>query len=1149
MLALAMAGAWSCRRALDVPEPVYRETVSAFYTGLAALQTSQDVLAREKLERVTALVPEEPAGWADLGLLLMRQQEVDQAAQKLTRAAELAPKNGAIQRLLALAEGRRGKLPEAIAHLKRALELDPGDLKAAFVLAQETERQGGPESEAEAQRILETLLARADNLAARLDYARLAAKRGDGASLQKAIGPLAGSASSWPEPAQEQWKALREAAAGGNPRAAGPRVAFLKNVLVRVPEYRRALAAVSTPRDEVGEPLVRLLALPNPEPRPAAPDEALQFAIEPIAGLETPGTAWVGPVWLNGEGRPAVAAADRQDLRFAAMATGPRTPPLAIVTKGAAKVAPGPDGAATADLDYDFRTDVVFAGAGGLSFWKQDEGGRFRDVTAAARLPATLTGAPAFGVWAADVDTDGDLDLVVAPVLGPPVVLRNNGDGTYAERRPFAGMARVRGFAWGDFDGEGVPDAAFLDADGTVRVFLNARSGDFRERALPAGFPKAVALAVADLNGDGILDLLALSAAGTVTRLSQGEDGKSWQWAEIAKVDGPPAGLAPGGARLVVADLDNNGGADLVIAGPTASRVLLSDVRGGFKALGAGLALGARAAVDTDGDGRLELLGVDEGGRTVRAVGKGGKAYHWQALRPRAATATGDQRINSFGIGGEIEVRTGLHAQKLPIAAPVVHFGLGEATRAEVVRITWPNGILQSEFDKGVDAAVLAEQRLKGSCPWLFAWNGREMAFVTDLIWRSPLGLRINAQTNADVLMTEDRVKLRGEQLAPRDGAYDLRVTAELWETHFFDLVGLLVVDHPEGTEVFVDERFAIPPPKLEATATGPVREMRVVQDDQGHDVSEVVRARDGRHLDFAGRGAYQGVTREHFVEMELPEDAPRRGPLYLVAQGWVHPTDSSVNVALGQGSHTPPKGLSLLVADRSGRFHEVRKGLGFPAGKDKTVLLDLESLFPPEGPRRLRLATNLEVFWDRLGWAVGRPDVALTPRSLELRFAELGYRGYSATEQTDASSPERPRYVLAGTAARWRDLEGYHTRFGDVKELLERVDDRYVIMNAGDELRLRFAATAPPAAGQKRDFVVVGDGWVKDGDFNTTFSRTVLPLPTHATGRYDTPPSRLEDDPVYQKHRDDFALYHTRYVSPSRARDALRDSIEPGTR
>jgi hypothetical protein len=122
-----------------------------------------------------------------------------------------------------------------------------------------------------------------------------------------------------------------------------------------------------------------------------------------------------------------------------------------------------------------------------------------------------------------------------------------------------------------------------------------------------------------------------------------------------------------------------------------------------------------------------------------------------------------------------------------------------------------------------------------------------------------------------------------------------------------------------------------------------------------------------------------------------------------------------------------------------------------------------------------------------------------------------------------------------------WRDLEGYYTRFGDVRELLTQVDDRYVIMNAGDELRLTFPEAPPPAAGLVRDFVAVADGWEKDGDYNTTFSRTVLPLPTHRSGRYDTPPTRLEDDPVYRQHPDDFARYHTRYVTSEAVRDALR--------
>jgi hypothetical protein len=194
-------------------------------------------------------------------------------------------------------------------------------------------------------------------------------------------------------------------------------------------------------------------------------------------------------------------------------------------------------------------------------------------------------------------------------------------------------------------------------------------------------------------------------------------------------------------------------------------------------------------------------------------------------------------------------------------------------------------------------------------------------------------------------------------------------------------------------------------------------------------------------------------------------------------------------------------------------------------------------------------LQTNLEVFWDRLAWAAGRPDVHVRPHRIELASADLRYRGYSAVQQKDPSTPERPRYVLDGIAPRWRDLEGFHTRFGDVRELLLTVDDRYVIMNAGDEILLTFPEARPPAPGMVRDFILAGDGWVKDGDFNTVASRTVLPLPSHATARYDRRPGRLEDDPVYRRYPEDFERYHTRYVSPDALRDALRVRIDPPTR
>ena len=1142
VLALVCLALGGCRRESALPEATYREAVVAFYTGLAALQTSQEVLAREQLERVIALVPGEPAAWADVGLLLLRQQDLDGAAARLNRAAQLAPDNPDIQRLLGLTESRRGNLPQAVRHWTRALELRPGDPKAAYALALDQERLGTSQSAADAQRTLESLAERSGNLVVRLDYARLAAKRGDAAALQRAIGTLASAAAAWPEDVRRRFQKVQQSAAS-NPQGAGQDIAFLKNVLMRLPDYRLAYAAVTTPQAEVGEPIERLLVLTNPPPQPAPPDDTLAFNVQAESRFPAGTFGWVGAISLRNDTPPVVAASDGSAVHVDAVAAWRKA---GRGTAAGSAPAVGRDGVLSADLNYDFMTDLAVDGSEGLVLLRQQTDGTFANVTAASKLPAAILSSARSGLWAADIDTDGDLDIVEGLTEGPPRVLRNNGDGTFAVQQPFGGVRALRGFVWADLDGDGVPDGALLDSAGSTRVYVNARSGSFREQTVPAAFPKAVALAVAEVTGDSLLDVLALTEAGAVMSLSQSADGSGWTSRELARLASALPGLTPEAAGLLIADVDNNGAADLLIAGPSASRVLLRGQEGATRPLDEAVAMDVRAAADLDGDGRLELVGVQPSGQPATARSNGGRQYHWQSIRTHAATSTGDQRINSFGIGGELEVRTGLHLQRRLITGPVVHVGLGEATRSEVVRIMWPNGTLQSEFNLAADAAIAANQRLKGSCPWLFAWDGREMTFVTDVLWRSPLGLRINAQTTADVLMTEDWVKLRGDQLKPRDGWYDLRITAELWETHFFDLASLLVVDHPADTEVFVDERFAVPPPKAAVTVTGPVQPLAAAHDDTGRDVGAVVGARDDRYLDFAGRGAYQGITRDHFVEIEIPDAAPRTGPLWLVAQGWIHPTDSSINVALGQGAHARPRGLELQVADGTGRFRTVRANLGFPAGKNKTVLIDLAGAFGKAGRRRARLSTNMEIFWNRLGWAVGRRDVEVVPRRLAPRSAELRYRGYSPTEQRDQSTPERPRYAIEGTTPRWRDLEGYYTRFGDVRELLLGVDDRYVIMNAGDELLLRFAEEAAAAPGIIRDFVMITDGWEKDGDFNTTFSRTVLPLPTHARAQYDRAPGQLEDDPVFRRHHQDFLTYHTRYVGPDRVRDALQHRRDP---
>jgi hypothetical protein len=351
-----------------------------------------------------------------------------------------------------------------------------------------------------------------------------------------------------------------------------------------------------------------------------------------------------------------------------------------------------------------------------------------------------------------------------------------------------------------------------------------------------------------------------------------------------------------------------------------------------------------------------------------------------------------------------------------------------------------------------------------------------------------------------------------------------------------------MVVDHPQDTEIFVDERFVIPAAKLAVTTVSTPRKIVKAVDDNGQDVTNIVNTLDGNYLDTFGRGQYQGVARDHFVEVDLGDDAPASGPLWLIANGWMHPTDSSINVAISQGQQEKAKPLSLEIPDGRGGWQVVRPNLGFPAGRKKICLFDLTDVFAPGIPRRLRLRTNLEVYWDSLEWAAGIPDAELKTTRLQPDMADLHYRGYSVINRTNDSSPELPDYNrLSSSKQIWRDLIGYYTRFGDVRELLKQADDRYVIMNAGDELSFRFAALPAPPSGWVRDYVIIGDGWIKDGDYNSTFSKTVLPLPYHAKNEYITPPGRLEDEWVYRRHPDDWQNYHTRYVTADIFQNALR--------
>ncbi|GAB4453286.1 MAG: hypothetical protein OHK0029_05820 [Armatimonadaceae bacterium] len=1121
----------------SVPQPGeanYPEAVSSFFAGTIALATDDKDRREAFLQKATELAPGEPAAWANLALAYVVSAKPEEASAAITKAKALAPENAEVL----IAEGfvlrSQGKFAEALERFRSAAEKDPQNLKVLWLVAEVADQARIENAEALRQEMYQRILeVRPDNVPTLIEAVRLAAETKATDQVRQYVQRLGERQATFTDRAKTQYKAIQAAAQSGDLRKVAIGATMLRNALNPTAGFRSSKREVSFNSEVIGEPVDRLLVMQNPPPSPAAPDTQLQYRAESVGGADVNPVlvAFAAPV--DADGAPAIFYA--QNSKFF-RAGGQKA---LLLPAGSPSLAPRHF--APLDFDNDYLSDIAYAGPGGFRMFRQTPDRTFADVTASLKLPAPVTKAGYEGVWALDIEADGDLDLLLSRPNAVPTVLQNNGDDTFSViPSPFPGLTgTIHRFAWADIDGDGDPDPVFADASGKLTVFSNERSGLFRARSVPEGTGNVVAVAVAEVTGDATVDLVVLQRDGSVVAYPDKDRGLGWQ---------NPVTLAKAGVAnpqgLFFADLDNNGGTDILVSGNSGSEVLLSDAEKQFSAAAIAVPMSVQGIADVNNDGLLDPVGV-AGGKATQSLASGSKNYNWQSftLKKAPSKAPEGSQINTFAIGGEVEMRAGLLYNKQPISQPQIHFGLGEYPKVDVARVIWPTGNAQSEFDLS-KGTVVAEQRLGGSCPFLYAWDGTKMGFVTDCIWRSPLGLKINAQVTAGVTQTEDWVKVRGDQLAPKDGFYSLSITGELRETHFFDLVNLLVVDHPEDTDIFVDERFVpTQAPDLRAIPVASPQPVAAAYGTNGQDVSSVLRERDGEYLDDFGRGQYQGVTKDHWVEVEIGDDAPRDKPLYLIAHGWLHPTDSSINIALGQNrSAAPPQGLSLETPDASGKWRIAKPGLGFPEGKVKTIVLRIDDAFAPNAPRRVRLRTNLEIFWDQIRWAEGKPDAALKQTRLMPETVGLRYRGFSVVRAKDASSPELPVSYEArgGTYPRWRDLEGFHTRYGDITPLLQKVDDRYAMLNAGDEMTLRFKELPPPPAGWKRDFVVIGDGWCKDGNVNTAFGKTVMPYPAHNLIQYDTPPSGLENDPVFQRHPEDWQTYHTRYVTPEAFHNAL---------
>ena len=711
-----------------------------------------------------------------------------------------------------------------------------------------------------------------------------------------------------------------------------------------------------------------------------------------------------------------------------------------------------------------------------------------------------------------DFDLDGDLDVYLSGSGGPDRLLRNNLDGTWTDVTPGTGDARFSSSraAVADVDRDGDPDLVCVTSKGDLAVRSNLRQGRFQTISL--GVPGAVDVAAADLDADGLPDLVVATKTSLVLLVNRGE-GKFERAAggDLAKL---PAGFVP--RRVAIADLDNDGFPDVVVGGEAGLIVYRNSGLDTFTWWPIAPKMAERvdeiAPVDADGDGDLDLaLSTSAGPKLVE--NQGGSANNWLDVVLQGLSS-GSGKVNRAGVGSLVEVKAGDLYVAQAVGVLPTHFGLGRRSRADVVRCVWTNGVPQNLFDQKAAATVREVQQLKGSCPFVYARDGAtgRWSFVSDALGRAPIGLLYDG-VHAAGADPREWLKIPGEMLSPDpEGLLQLDYTEELWEAAFVDMARLVAVDHEAGTDFVPNERMV--PGALERkifTVARP-REVRRAWAD-GQDVTALLAREDHRYVEPGRATAYQGVRSEHALTLDLgPIAAHDRVVLFL--NGWIFYTDTSINVSLSQRNDIRPYPPVLEVPDGKGGWKVAIESFGFPAGKSKTMPVDLTGIVDPADPR-VRIRTTMEIYWDRASVTVNDPAVRVRTTELSPAAATLSERGFSRRYRETPDGPELFDHDDVSRAPHWADVSGRVTRYGDVAPLLEKADDRWVAFVGGDAIRVAFdARKLPPLpAGWKRDYILISDGWDKDFDKNTLAGAEIGPYPFHSMSRYPySPPEEFPD-------------------------------------
>ncbi|MEE9562494.1 MAG: FG-GAP-like repeat-containing protein, partial [Thermoanaerobaculia bacterium] len=698
--------------------------------SLALLENEQPALAEETLGQLVEVVKDDPLPFANLAIATLRQQRFDEAMKWIDKALEIDPKDPALITIKADVLQWSGSPDRAFELYRQAAALAPNRADIHYALYRQTSMVPPEVGGKVADKTLDQLARlRPENLLVALERGQRAIANGDRRVATEAYLRIRELLWQAPPAAETLVTQILDALAANDLAAARIPGLRLENVLKITAMYREGLRELTMGIQ--GMPL----ELFRDEPAATALGRPAEVRFRGQALTTQPGTGYaVAVADLDGDQQSDLAwivddGAAGLETRLSSRGGKP----------GARLPAAGVEHLLAADLDNDGWWDLIGYGPEKLVVWRGTGEGAFEEAT--EQFGLTAAGATGGAVF--DFDVEGDLDLALAGGRsGNGELYRNSLTGPLepvgAKSLPEVELGRVSTIVASDLDRDG--DIDLLIAHDRGLTWLdNLRQGTFGNRTVAAGLSRAAparAVVSTDLDRDGFPDLVT---AGKGLQLFHNRDGRFEPWL-IDGLDLPASELT----ALVALDADNDGRIDLATGGPAGLSVYVQRNGPRFEPLpldGAPTAVLDLAATDIDQDCDLDLIAVGGDGLYL-LDNDGGSRNHCLSVRLRGLVK-GNRKNNLHGLGATLEVRAGTGYQFQEADSDVSHFGLGQLTKADLLRVVWTNGVPQNRLDVQANQWIVEEQLLKGSCPFLYAWNGEEVRFVTDLLWGAPLGLPV----------------------------------------------------------------------------------------------------------------------------------------------------------------------------------------------------------------------------------------------------------------------------------------------------------------------------------------------------------------------------------------------------------------------